>query len=559
MDGHYPGGQALAQHRQQAALEGGSPWSQAVPSAANGDRNVRGELGRWPEAPQLPFNQDEHWRHGFAGPAGSDGDLQQLPAPQRLMFARPMAGGEGQRSSSSSFTEGGVPPPAGCWAPGRKPYGVQHDPARPMPYSGLPRAPSSLRPAAQTRPSKLNLSLNICDDLLDEVNNVLTGTPSRSLATGGGGEVKAEKCSASSAASGDSKSMLKKSAKLSVQPGKDGKVKASNFNGESLSIGSWRFRSRNAGDLAAKVYFAKRKLVWEVLEGERKKKIEFQWSDISAMRVHTPANGFDVWELDVSSPPTFHREMPPQPKKHTLWEACSDFTNGQASLALTHRAVFPNGTLQWHVDRLMEFDTRLLKMMEDSDQPEAEPEPADAVTTQHENCVSADIKSLQDLTYREPPMVERMQHNMRLSQSSQHLFHLPGYCSQFPRVPLDQMPSSGAGGSLDGLPPHMQGRLSQAGPSSPHFAEWVRGQRQHMNSSDSVPQCHDMHRQQQQQQQSPHMMPTAKRQRMMVEQEVRHRQMLDQQQQQQQQQQWGAQDFPPQQGGYPQAMYSYSS
>lgn len=41
----------------------------------------------------------------------------------------------------------------------------------------------------------------------------------------------------------------------------------------------------------AKCYFAKHKLVWEVLEGELKSKIEIQWSDIVALRANCPDNG----------------------------------------------------------------------------------------------------------------------------------------------------------------------------------------------------------------------------------------------------------------------------
>lgn len=37
--------------------------------------------------------------------------------------------------------------------------------------------------------------------------------------------------------------------------------------------------SRYEGDLVAKCYFAKHKLVWEVLDGGLKSKIEIQWSD----------------------------------------------------------------------------------------------------------------------------------------------------------------------------------------------------------------------------------------------------------------------------------------
>lgn len=40
----------------------------------------------------------------------------------------------------------------------------------------------------------------------------------------------------------------------------------------------------------AKCYFAKHKLVWEVLEGGLKSKIEIQWSDIMALKANCPDN-----------------------------------------------------------------------------------------------------------------------------------------------------------------------------------------------------------------------------------------------------------------------------
>ncbi|OAY71873.1 hypothetical protein ACMD2_11155 [Ananas comosus] len=62
------------------------------------------------------------------------------------------------------------------------------------------------------------------------------------------------------------------------------RLKASNFPATLLRIGlgsKWilfRYVSRYEGDLVAKCYFAKHKLVWEVLEGGLKSKIEIQWS-----------------------------------------------------------------------------------------------------------------------------------------------------------------------------------------------------------------------------------------------------------------------------------------
>lgn len=56
-------------------------------------------------------------------------------------------------------------------------------------------------------------------------------------------------------------------------------------------LGCLQYKSRYEGDLVAKCYFAKHKLVWEVLEGGLKSKIEIQWSDIMALKANCPDNG----------------------------------------------------------------------------------------------------------------------------------------------------------------------------------------------------------------------------------------------------------------------------
>lgn len=50
----------------------------------------------------------------------------------------------------------------------------------------------------------------------------------------------------------------------------------------------------------AKCYFAKHKLVWEVLEGGLKSKIEIQWSDITALKVTLPEVGDGSLDVMVS-------------------------------------------------------------------------------------------------------------------------------------------------------------------------------------------------------------------------------------------------------------------
>ena len=52
-------------------------------------------------------------------------------------------------------------------------------------------------------------------------------------------------------------------------------------------------------DLVAKCYFAKKKLVWEILEGPLKSKIEIQWENIIGMRVVLERNQPGIFEVEV--------------------------------------------------------------------------------------------------------------------------------------------------------------------------------------------------------------------------------------------------------------------
>ena len=64
--------------------------------------------------------------------------------------------------------------------------------------------------------------------------------------------------------------------------------------------------SRYDGDLVAKCYYAKRKLVWEVLESSLKSKMEVQWSDISGIRASFPEDQPAVLDIEVICVPCMH-------------------------------------------------------------------------------------------------------------------------------------------------------------------------------------------------------------------------------------------------------------
>ncbi|CAL0308611.1 unnamed protein product [Lupinus luteus] len=147
----------------------------------------------------------------------------------------------------------------------------------------------------------------------------------------------------------------------------DSKLKASNFPATVLKIGTWEYKSRYEGDLVAKSYFAKHKLVWEVLDGSLKNKIEIPWSDIMALKANYPEDAPGTLEVVLSRRPLFFREINPQPRKHTLWQATSDFTGGQASLHRRHFMQCPQGLLGKHFEKLVQCDPRLNFLSQQSD------------------------------------------------------------------------------------------------------------------------------------------------------------------------------------------------
>ncbi|OEL30710.1 hypothetical protein BAE44_0008271 [Dichanthelium oligosanthes] len=146
------------------------------------------------------------------------------------------------------------------------------------------------------------------------------------------------------------------------------KRKASNFNGNVLKIGNWEYISRYEGDLVAKCYFAKHKLVWEVLHDGLKSKIEIQWSDITALKATCPENEQEgALDLVLARPPFFFRETDPQPRKHTLWQAASDFTDGQASLNRRHTFQCSSSSLSKNFEKLIQCDQRLFELSQQLD------------------------------------------------------------------------------------------------------------------------------------------------------------------------------------------------
>ncbi|KAK6151544.1 hypothetical protein DH2020_014179 [Rehmannia glutinosa] len=208
----------------------------------------------------------------------------------------------------------------------------------------FPIPPSHNNPLDE--PSPLGLRLRKSPSLLDLIQMRLSQGKNASIAAAHSGIVKSE-------INKDVKQIAASGA------GANDKLKASNFPASLLRIGSWEYASRYEGDLVAKCYFAKHKLVWEVLEGGLKSKIEIQWSDIMALKAVCPDNGPGSLTIVLARQPVFFRETNPQPRKHTLWQTSSDFTDGQASINRQHYLQGPPDALIKHYEKLIQCDTRL--------------------------------------------------------------------------------------------------------------------------------------------------------------------------------------------------------
>ncbi|KAI3752585.1 hypothetical protein L2E82_24619 [Cichorium intybus] len=140
------------------------------------------------------------------------------------------------------------------------------------------------------------------------------------------------------------------------------KSKASNMFAVSLTIGSWIWESKHVGDLVVKFYYGKKKLVWEFLVLSRKKKIEIQWSNISAINTYVDKDQNRHLEIELGVPPEYYKEVNFEPLKHTQWEKTNDFTQGQAQCCRRHAIVFSPGVLDSHFMKLLQYDKRLFNI-----------------------------------------------------------------------------------------------------------------------------------------------------------------------------------------------------
>ncbi|KAG4907319.1 hypothetical protein AAZX31_20G087300 [Glycine max] len=140
------------------------------------------------------------------------------------------------------------------------------------------------------------------------------------------------------------------------------KLKAVQFPMNMLKIGYFKIEAKYPYELVAKCYYARQKLMWEILHDGLKYKIEIHCQNISAIRAVIEENSHGILEIELDKVPSFFREIDPKPKKHTMWTISHDFTDGQASEYRRHYLQFPPGVLDQHYMKLLQSNNRLLEL-----------------------------------------------------------------------------------------------------------------------------------------------------------------------------------------------------
>ncbi|XP_019092153.1 PREDICTED: uncharacterized protein LOC104744730 [Camelina sativa] len=140
------------------------------------------------------------------------------------------------------------------------------------------------------------------------------------------------------------------------------RLKAMNFPISMIIIGQWEYRATNPDDIVAKLYFAKKKLIWEILDAgdpktktpRLKSKIEIQWDDVASFE--ESINSRDktgILKIELKKRPKFFKETNPQAGKHTQWKQMDqDFTVDQAA-SWIHTLHFDAGVLQKNLEKLL--------------------------------------------------------------------------------------------------------------------------------------------------------------------------------------------------------------
>lgn len=141
--------------------------------------------------------------------------------------------------------------------------------------------------------------------------------------------------------------------------------KAAHLEAKELIIGHWHRKANPyvPKDLVVKIYFAQRKLIWEIMHDHLKNKVEIKWQEIVALRTYLMEDDSEVLQVEVSKLPKFSRETNLNPRSHIKWEENrNDFTGGEAMKSRFYTMICAPRVLFSNVYKLLQSDSRLDKL-----------------------------------------------------------------------------------------------------------------------------------------------------------------------------------------------------
>ena len=113
-----------------------------------------------------------------------------------------------------------------------------------------------------------------------------------------------------------------------------------------LNIGNWTLVAKHEEHVLLSLYWAERKLVWEVLHLGVVRKMEVDFEDVVGMDLSSAGpDESERLQVELGRPPRFYREAPGGAGGSTNYVYTTDFTSGQASQVSRHVLHFPNGTV----------------------------------------------------------------------------------------------------------------------------------------------------------------------------------------------------------------------
>lgn len=117
-----------------------------------------------------------------------------------------------------------------------------------------------------------------------------------------------------------------------------------------LTIGSWNLVAKYDEHVLLSLYWADRKLVWEVLYMSVVRKMECDFEDIASATLSSDSGEeLERLLLELARPPRFYKEAAGGGDGKTAnYIYTTDFTNGQASQCSRHVLYFPHGALSAH-------------------------------------------------------------------------------------------------------------------------------------------------------------------------------------------------------------------